>query len=427
MNHIIFFATAVVIIDAMGIGLLMPVLPDILAELQDLNPELLIQNDVANPIGELAGIGMWLTAVYMGMQFLFGPTIGNLSDRYGRRLVLLISMFALGIDYLILGFAGSVWILFLGRILAGIAGATYGTAYAAVADVSKPEDKARNFGFIGAGFGIGFILGPTLGAVLVDLDTRAPIFAAAILSFVNFGFGFFFFTETLQSKSRRTFTWRRANPLGAFVQMRHVPQAHPWLRSAFIFSLAFTVYPAVWSYYGRAVAGWTARDIGVSLTVIGVGFALVQAFLIGWLVKRFGQQRVFLIGVWSSILAFLGLTFAQNGLQIYLFMPFSAFAVVVNPMIQSFLSNAVDDNQQGEIQGISTSIGALSSVISPFFMVGSFALAMPADPEAFRFPGAPFLICTVLMIVMLIVSKSGFVTSRSKTESQHSKQRTIGL
>ena len=403
MNRTIFFAIGVVILDAMGIGLLMPVLPDILANIQGIDPTSLQQTEEVNPIGEIAGIGMWLTAIYMLMQFIFGPTIGNLSDRYGRRRVLLVSLFALGIDYLILGFAGAIWVLFIGRILTGIAGATYGTAYAAVADSSTPKDKAKNFGFIGAGFGIGFILGPAIGGMLAGFDSRAPIFAAAGLSFLNFAFGYFFFEETLKESKRRAFSWMRANPLGAFAQIRQLPQIQRWLLAAFIFGLAFTVYPAVWPYYGRVVAGWDAQDVNISLAVIGVCFAFVQIFLLDPMVRRWGPQRVLSIGIVAAFVSFLGLGVAQNGLHIYLLGPASALAIVINPMIQSLLSNSVGEDVQGELQGINTSMAAISSAISPFIMIGAFILATPADPEAFRLPGLPFLICAGLMVLLFFL------------------------
>lgn len=401
MNRTILFAMAVIIIDAMGIGLLMPVLPDLLAELQGIDPATLTDEVGENPIGELAGVGMWIAAAYMAMQFLFGPTLGNLSDRFGRRRVLLVSLFALGIDYLIMGFASTLWMLFVGRILAGIAGATYGTAYAAVADVSSPEDKARNFGLIGAGFGIGFVFGPLLGAGLAEFGTRAPIFAAAGLSFLNFALGAALFAETLPAAKRRAFSWLRANPLGALAQVRTVPQVHRWLAVAFIFGLAFTVYPAVWSYYGRAVAGWGAREIGISLGIVGVGFALVQVLVLPRLIERFGTPRVLQIGLIASLISFIGLAFAQTGWQIYLLTPFSALGIIVNPAIQSLLSNSVSEQEQGEIQGINGSIAAIAALISPFIMVGSFAYFTPAEADAFRFPGAPFLICAGLMLVLM--------------------------
>ena len=403
MNRTLFFAVGVVIVDAMGIGLLMPVLPDILAELRGLDPQVLQETQEANPIGEIAGVGMWLMAVYMGMQFLFGPTVGNLSDRFGRRRVLLVSLFALGIDYLILGFAGAVWVLFVGRLLAGIAGATYATAYAAVADISTAANKARNFGFVGAGFGIGFVLGPAIGAVLAGLDARAPIFAAAILAFANFAFGYLFFTETLDQKDRRPFEWSRANPLGALGQIRRRPEIQGWLLAAFLFSLVFTVYPAVWSYYGRAVAGWDRQDVGISLAVVGGAFAFVQAVLLGPLVTRFGPERTLRLGLAAALICFLGLGFAQNGVHIYLTVPFSALSVMVNPMITSLLSNSVGKDVQGELQGINTSLAAIASTLSPFIMVGTFIWATPPDAEAFRLPGAPFLVCAALILVLFVV------------------------
>ena len=239
---------------------------------------------------------------------------------------------------------------------------------------------------------------------MAGFDTRAPIFAAAILAFVNFAFGYFAFRETLAHDKRRPFSWLRANPLGALWVIGRVPGAHRWLAAAFLFSIAFTIYPILWSYYGRIVAGWDAQGVGLSLAVVGASFALVQLFLLGPMVARLGALRVLRIGIAASFLSFLGLAFAPNALVIYLLFPLNALAIVVNPMVQSILSNSVDETQQGELQGLSTALSSIAAFLAPFIFLNAFIWAVPSDPEATIFPGFPFLIASALMIVLMALT-----------------------
>ena len=263
------FVFVTVLIDAMGIGIILPVMPDLIRELTDLT------------LGGAALWGGYLSFIYALMQFAAGPTLGNLSDRFGRRPVLLLSLFALAVDYLIMGFAPALWLLFVGRALAGIAGATYATANAFIADISPPHQRAQNFGLLGAGFGVGLVAGPLIGGLAGELGTRAPFFAAAALAFANLAYGALVLPESLAPESRRRFDWRRANPLGAARQIAAMP-AVAWLFLAmFLFDLAHHVYPAIWSFYAKEAFAWSNAEVGLSLAFVGVCFAVTQ----GWLIR----------------------------------------------------------------------------------------------------------------------------------------------
>ncbi|MFC6655030.1 MFS transporter [Roseibium salinum] len=254
------FILVTLIINSMGIGLMMPVMPSLLTELTSL------------PVSDAARWGGALSVVYALMQFAFGPTLGNLSDRFGRRPVLLVSMFTLAVDYLIMALSWHLAVLFVGRILSGVAGATFSAASAYIADVSSKADRAKNFGLVGAGFGFGFVLGPMIGGFLGEFGPRAPFCAAAALSFINFLFGYFMLPETLKDENRRGFAWKRANPFGALKQIGAYPEVRTLLLAVFLFDIAHYVYPAVWSYYAEEVFAWSPGDIGLSLAFVGLGF-----------------------------------------------------------------------------------------------------------------------------------------------------------
>ena len=406
-SNMIWFAFFVVVIDAMGIGLLMPVLPDILEEL------------TGGTLSQTANIAMWLTAVYAFMQFLFGPLIGGLSDRFGRRPVLLISIGALGLDYILLAIAPTVALLFVGRIIAGIAGATQSTAFAVAADLSDSKNRAQTMGLVFAGFGLGFILGPALGGLLGWLGTeqpaflgptlqsffgqlgnRAPMYLAALLSLGNFAFGYFFFKESLSDKHRRPFSFVRANPIGALWAARSIRGIYMLLAVVFIFSISQVVYPAVWSFFARAAVGWDVGQVGLSLTLVGIGFVVVQAGLIGPLTKRLGEGKVALIGMVFNFLAFLLLAFAREGWIIWAGLPICAMGVLVSPAISSLLSKSVDETRQGEVQGISSSLNAIAFFIGPLILTRSFSF-FTGDKAPTFWPGAPFFISMSLVVICI--------------------------
>jgi len=306
------FVFVTVALDAMGIGIIIPVMPDLLQELSGLS------------VGEAAIWGGYLAFSYALMQFLCAPTIGNLSDRYGRRPILLVSLATLGIDYIVMAVTPSLWVLFIGRIVAGIAGATYSTATAYIADVTPREGRAAAFGLVGAGFGVGFVLGPALGGVMGEFGTRAPFWAAAAVSFANFAYGYFVLPESLDPANRRPFEWRRANPLGAFLNILRYPSVAWFVAVSFLYGLSHFVYPAVWSFYTKEKFGWSNLEIGLSLAAVGIGFAIVQGWLIRHILAWLGEKMTAYLGFALNIVSMAGIALATQGWMIYALMPLTA-------------------------------------------------------------------------------------------------------
>jgi DHA1 family tetracycline resistance protein-like MFS transporter len=379
------FVLLTVMIDAMGIGLIMPIMPSLIVEVQG---------------GSLADAAIWggvLSTVFAVMQFLFSPVLGSLSDAIGRRPVLLVSLFVMALDYLVMALAGSLWLLLAGRLVGGITAATHSTAGAYIADISKPHEKAANFGLLGAGFGAGFVLGPLIGGLLGEMGTRAPFYAAAALSALNFALGWFVMRETVTDKTRRAFDWRRANPFGAFRAMARIPGIANLLWVYFLYSVAIYVYPSIWSYFTAERFGWDTKVIGVSLAIYGVSMALVQGWLLRHCVRWFGERRTVLWGQIFDFIAFGILAFITSGSLALALIPVSALGAVVQPALQGIMSRAVDDNQQGELQGVMTAVHALSMIISPMMMTLTFAHFTRAE-AAIYLPGAPFLLALVLML-----------------------------
>ncbi|MES0880462.1 TCR/Tet family MFS transporter [Roseibium sp. SCP14] len=385
------FILITLIINSMGIGLMMPVMPSLLTELTSL------------PVSDAARWGGALSVVYALMQFGFGPTLGNLSDRFGRRPVLLVSMFAMAVDYLVMALSWHLAILFIGRTLSGVAGATFSAASAYIADVSSKEERAKNFGLVGAGFGVGFVLGPMIGGFLGEYGPRAPFYAAAALSFINFLFGYFMLPETLKQENRRAFDWKRANPLGALRQIAAYPAVRTLLLAVFLFDIAHYVYPAVWSYYSEEVFGWTPGDIGLSLAFVGVGFAFVQGYLIRVLEPKLGPGRTLLLGLSANLLAFAGLAVADTGWMAYAMVSFAALGALATPAFSGLMSNRIPDNAQGELQGLISSAAGLSMVVSPFVMTQVFSHFSGPD-AAVSFPGAPFALAGILILASMLIA-----------------------
>ena len=384
------FILITVMLDAMGIGLIMPVMPDLIVEVQG---------------GSLANAALWggiLSTVFAVMQFLFGPLIGNLSDRFGRRPVLLISLVVMTVDYLVMAVAGSMALLLVGRVVGGIATATSGTASAYVADISAPKDKAANFGLIGAAFGIGFVLGPLIGGLLGGYGTRAPFYAAAALSALNAVFGYVVLRETVTDRIRRPFYWRRANPLGALRHLGKLPGIRPLLVMYFLYQVAFHVYPSVWSFFTQERFGWGPGTIGLSLALFGIMMALVQGVLIRFVLRWLGERNTVVYGHVFDVFAFAALAFVTSGALALVLTPLAALGAVITPALQAMMSKMVGDDQQGELQGILTSIYALAMIVSPLMMTSVFA-AFTREGTAYYLPGAPFLLSIVLILIGLAV------------------------
>lgn len=384
------FILITLVINAMGIGLMIPVMPNLILDVRG---------------GTLSDAALWggiLSTGFAIMQFLFGPTIGNLSDRYGRRPVLLVSLFVMAVDYLVMALAGSIWWLLVVRLVGGITAATQSTAAAFMADTTPPEKRGAQFGLVSAAFGVGFILGPVIGGLLGDLGTRAPFYAAAALAAGNFIFGLFILPETVTDEIRRPFNWRRANPLGALRNIAALPGLGRLLVVYFLYQLSFNVYPAIWAYFTQARFEWDTRMIGLSLAAFGVSMAVVQGGLIRLVLARLGELRTIVTGFVCGITSFLLMAFVSNGLLALAFTPLAALAAMSAPALQSMMSRQSAADAQGELQGILTSVNALALVVSPLLMTGVFAAATAPSAPVFM-PGAPFLMSLVLASVGLLL------------------------
>lgn len=384
------FILITVMIDAMGVGLIIPVMPDLIREVTG---------------GDLANAALWggvLATVFAVMQFLFGPVIGNLSDRYGRRPVLLSSLVVMAADYVVMALAGTVWLLLIGRIIGGITAATQSTASAYMADISDPEKKAQNFGLVGAAFGLGFVIGPLLGGLLGEWGTRAPFWAAAALAGANAVLGYFVLRETVTDAIRRPFDWRRANPLGAFRSLGELPGLGRLFAVFFLYQVAFFVYPAIWAYFGQARFGWNAGMIGLSLGLFGIMMAVVQGGLIRLILARLGERGTVIYGLVFDVFAFGALAFVTSGTVALILTPLAALGAVITPALQGIMSKAVGDKRQGELQGALTSVGAIAMIVAPMVMTGVFAQYTRIDAPVY-FPGAPFLLSLGLIVVALVV------------------------
>lgn len=384
------FILITVSLDAMGIGLILPVMPDLIREVRGTG---------------LADAALWggiLSAAYAVMQFGFSPTIGNLSDRFGRRPVLLLSLFVMMLDYIVMALAGTIWLLLAGRIVAGITAATHSTALAYMADITEPDKRAQNFGLVSAGFGVGFILGPMLGGLLGDLDPRAPFIAAACLAGANFVFGWFVAPETLSPENRRVFRWRRANPLGGLMQVGQLPGVKWLLAVMLAYQISNFVYPAVWAYYTQAAFGWSSGLVGMSLAAYGLAMAVIQGGLIRPALRLMGEVRAVYYGLILNVVSLILYGFASQGWMIWVLIPFSALGAIVAPAMQSVMSRAAGPDQQGELQGVLSSISALSMIVSPVVMTQAFFWFTREGADPFL-PGAPFFVSSLLMIAAFAI------------------------
>ena len=386
----VYFIFITMVIDSMGIGIIMPVMPDLIREVGEVN------------LSDAARWGGWLTVVFAINQFLFAPTLGSLSDAYGRRPVLLLSLLVMTIDYLVLVFAQSMWLLFLARIVGGITAATQSTANAYMADISSEEDKAKNFGLLGAAFGLGFILGPLLGGLLAGYGSRAPFLAAAMLAFANLLFGYFVLPETVTSQMKRPFKWQRANPFGAFQQMQMLPGMLPLLTVFLLLSIAFFVYPAIWAYFGRAKFAWDASMVGFTLATYGLGIAVIQGVLIRPILKKLGERKTAITGMSVHLFTFLAYPFTSQTWHVFALLPISIFSALAMPALQGIMSNTVPRNAQGELQGALGSLTALATIISPLVMTQVFSF-FTNDHAPIYLPSAPFLLSAVAVIVAISI------------------------
>ena len=386
----VLFILITVMIDAMGIGLILPVMPDLIRETTG---------------GTLAQAAIWggiLSTAFAAMQFLFGPILGGLSDRFGRRPVLLVSLLVMAADYVVMALAGSIWLLLAGRIVGGITAATHSTASAYMADISAPHEKARNFGLIGAAFGMGFVLGPVMGGLLAEWGTRAPFIAAALLALANAAFGWLVLRETVTDRIRRPFQWGRANPFGAIRAVSKLGGVGSLIWVYFLYHFATVVYPAIWAYFTAARFGWSPGLIGVSLAVYGLSLAVAQGTLVGPAIRLFGDARTVLLGLLIQIISLVILGFIASGNLLLMLIPVTAIGAIGLPALQGILSRAVADNAQGELQGVLTSLTSVAMVVAPLVMTQTFAQFTRADAGLYL-PGAPFLLSAVIMTLAAVI------------------------
>jgi len=385
------FIFITLLIDCTGIGIIIPVVPA------------LIQQLTGATVSGAATYGGWLTFAYASMQFLFSPVLGGLSDRFGRRPIILISLFGLGVDYIFLFLAPDLFWLFIGRVIAGICGASFTTASAYIADISTPDKRAQNFGMIGAAFGLGFIIGPLLGSLFSQLGVRVPFLVAAILSLMNWIYGFFVLPESLSPENRRPFDWKRANPLGSLLQLKKYPSTMALVLSTVLIYIAGHAAQSTWTYFTMERFHWNEQWVGYSIAFVGVSIAAVQGGLIRPVMKKFGQYKTVYLGLTFYIIGFVLFSFATQGWMMFAFMVPYALGGVAGPAIQGILSGKVPPNEQGELQGALTSVMSLTSIIGPILMTGLFAyFTSPAAP--FYYPGSPFMMGAVLTVFSLLIA-----------------------
>ena len=382
----------ILLIDSIGFGIVLPVLPDLVVHL----------GRVALP--EATRIAGYMLVTYAGAQFFAGPVMGNLGDRFGRRPILLACAVAFGLDYLFMAAAPTLAWLFVGRTIAGIAGATYGPANAVLADVTEPDKRGATFGLMGAAFGLGFILGPAIGGLTASLGTRTPFIIAAALAGANALWIAFSLPETLPLECRRPFHWRDAHIFGAFRPLFHAGGATPLLIAAFLWQLAHIVYPATWAFFGELALHWNAAQIGASLAAAGLAMALAQTFVTGRAIARFGEARTVVIGMVVGGLAFLGYVFARADWLVYAIIFLSAGQGLVWPSMNALLSRMTDASHQGALQGGMASIASVAAIVGPLAMTQ--ALAFGAEHGE---PGGAFLLAALLVGGGLLIVILGVV------------------
>jgi DHA1 family tetracycline resistance protein-like MFS transporter len=385
------FIFVTVLVDVIGFGIIIPVMPALIQEL------------IGGDISTASAYGGWLMFAYAIMQFVCAPILGNLSDRYGRRPVLLFSLLGFGIDYIFLALAPSIAWLFVGRVIAGITGASFTTASAYVADISAPDKRAQNFGMIGAAFGLGFIAGPLIGGLLGQFGSRVPFIAAAVLTLLNWLYGYFVLPESLSPEKRRPFDWKRANPVGSLVQLRKYPAISGLVVSLTLVYIAAHAVQSTWSYYGIGKLGWDEKMVGYSLAFIGFMIALVQGGLIRIIIPKLGQERSLYIGLFLFSIGMVLFAFASTTWMMFLFTFVYCLGGIAGPSIQGIISGHVPPNEQGELQGALTSLMSATSIFGPPLMTGLFArFTRPSAP--LHFPGAPFIMGAILLLISALLA-----------------------
>lgn len=396
------FILLAVFIYSVGFGIIMPVLPDLIIELENISlPEATL----------LAG---YIGACYAIFQFLMGPLMGSLGDKYGRRPIFLISLCAFGIDFLLMGLAPSIIWLFIGRAIAGGLGAIFGPANAAMADLSDNDSRAKSFGMVGAAFGVGFIIGPAIGGFLGDVGTRVPFYVAGVLALAVALYGYFNFPETIADKDKRPIIWKQANPVGTLIKLAREKNILPIASIYFIWICATNIYPASWTFYATAQFGWSNQMIGISLTIVGISMVITQVFIIGRMVSKYGERVTALIGLSFAILGFSVMSQVTNGFIALAISAVMGIQGVVMPSLNALMSRRTSASNQGELQGFNGSMAALALLIAQL-SYNSLLSYFTSEDAPFRFAGAPFVLAAIFAIISLVmllnISKKNSQTS----------------
>lgn len=385
------FILVMVALDMVAFGIIAPVLPDLIRQFEG--------GDFARA-SDLTG---YLLLVWNVMQFIFSPILGALSDRFGRRPIILLSCFGLGVDYIVMALAPNLSWLFLGRIISGVTASNISTAFAYVTDVTPAEKRAKPFGLISAAFGLGFVIGPAVGGYLGNSNLRAPFWAAAILSLLNSLYGFFILPESLPKERRAKSAWHMANPLGALKLLRSHRELAGLSVVVMLYYLAHNSLPSMWALYTEYRYRWSHADVGLSLAVVGVCAAIVSGALVGPFVKRFGERRSVLTGLTCGTLGFVGFAVAMTGWMLYAVIPFIALWGIAAPAIQSLMSRRVDPSSQGKLQGAINSLRAITGMAGPVLFTQVFALAISARAKI-HLPGAPYYLAAALLLSGLLLA-----------------------
>ena len=420
-RYALFFIFITVMLNMIGLGVIMPVMPQ------------LIMDVTGHGLSQAAQWGGYLTVIYALMQFLMMPILGGLSDRYGRRPILLSSLAAYSLDFLIMALAPSIAIIAVARLLAGAFAATFSTANAYIADISPPEKRAANFGLIGAAFGLGFIIGPGIGGILGDhYGPRAPFFFVALLGAVNFVYGLFVLPETLKPENKRPFEWKRANAFGSFQQFAKYPIMLPIAGVLFLSQLAHWTYPSIWAYYAEEKFAWSPALIGYSLMLVGLSAAAVQGGLTRVFVPKFGERFTATFAMTVTAISYFGFALVSQGWMIYSLIVFSALGGLAQPALQGIMSRTMPPNAQGELQGAIAAVMSIAMVLGPLLMTQIFSVfASPEAPYEIAgveilpggtvsyFPGAPFILASFIELgaIALLFVAFGRMTRSSEAEA----------
>jgi DHA1 family tetracycline resistance protein-like MFS transporter len=401
-NAALGFIFITILVDVIGLGIIIPVVPKLIEQL------------TGEGISEASRYGGWLVFCFAIMQFLFSPVLGGLSDKFGRRPVLLISLLGLGLDYILHAYAPSITWLFIGRLIAGVMGASYTTATAYIADISTPEKRAQNFGLIGAAFGLGFIIGPVIGGLSAQWGATVPFLVAAALTLLNLLYGYFVLPESLLKENRRKFEWKRANPIGSLKHLRKYPVVSGLIVSLVLIYIASHAVQSNWSYFTIYKFNWDAQMVGYSLAFVGILVSLVQGYLIRVINPKLGQNKSIYLGLFLYALGLVLFGLAWKEWMMFVFLIPYCLGGIAGPALQGLISNQVPPTEQGELQGALTSLISLTSIIGPLVMTNLFAYTTAKD-SLFFLPGAPFFLAALLILI------SGYFAFKTLSKHRLSK------